>query len=196
MLNTHSDLLRRHVPLHTSSSRLRRACDACRARKRACDRDGVKGTPCSLCSASNKVCTFRRPEESHPKEVAPAQTSDSLAAMCFLREAVRSRTKCLGDVDTPPASMAWFQSCCQAHLDHLHHRWPVVHTTQFNVETEPLGLSTTVIMLGCHLQGGNGAAKSVALLLHKALVAEFHDDNVGTYPTSTGMTSTDRDSSG
>lgn len=56
-----SDLLRRHVALHTATpvptTRTGRACDACHENKTRCD----GGDQCSLCMKRGIACTFDRP---------------------------------------------------------------------------------------------------------------------------------------
>ncbi|CAM1503243.1 Fc.00g080190.m01.CDS01 [Cosmosporella sp. VM-42] len=218
---TRNDLLQRHVRLHGSGSRLRRACDACRAKKKSCDRNDVTGDACSLCSTKNKKCTFtlaktsnlvdnlQASENSHQESQAhvsafvgsfePSLTDSittdkapndskepgiALTAMRFLHDTLTSPATDLtegqlGDVEIQADLKTWFESCCQAFFKHLHHRWPVVHYTSFNMNTEPLHLSITIIISGCHLQEGNDEAKDLALKVHEALVGGFCEQIVG-----------------
>ncbi len=224
ILTVRSDLLRRHVRLHGSGSRMRRACDDCRAQKKACDRDDITGAPCSLCLAKNNDCIFTLGESSHPTDSArglgqpyeeeglnasaSASSLESglahhraaekahdnasisnipLTAMRFLYDTVSSPAVDLAvgelrDLQLQADSKIWFEACCQRYFEHLHHRWPIVHSTLFEIDSEPLSLSATIIILGCQLQEVENGVKDVTVQVHEILVRRFCQEIVGIFP--------------
>ncbi|KAM0540814.1 hypothetical protein ACHAPJ_013502 [Fusarium lateritium] len=74
-------------------------------------------------------------------------------ALDLLRQIVDSSSsdlqKTLQDFKAPTQVMAWFKEQCHFYFEHLHHRWPVIHYTSFEIESDPIALVVIVILLGC-----------------------------------------------
>jgi hypothetical protein len=74
-------------------------------------------------------------------------------ALDFLRQIIGSSSsdlqKTLQDFEVSTQVMAWFEEQCQLYFEHLHHHWPVIHYTSFDIKNDPIVLVVTVILLGC-----------------------------------------------
>ena len=82
----------------------------------------------------------------------------------------------LEDFEVAVDVMHWYEECCQAFFDNLHHRWPVIHFTSFSKTTEPLVLVAIVVLLGHQAQKTAESAASdtyrkIVNLLSKDLVS-------------------------
>ncbi|KAG5805231.1 hypothetical protein H9Q74_009696 [Fusarium xylarioides] len=78
------------------------------------------------------------------------------SALHLLFEVVNSSSsdlqKTLQDFEVSVEVMTWFEAQCQAHSEHLHHRWPVIHYTSFEIMSDPIVLVAIVILLGCQIR--------------------------------------------
>lgn len=74
-------------------------------------------------------------------------------ALDFLRQIIGSSSsdlqKTLQDFKVSTQVMAWFEEQCQLYFEHLHHHWPVIHYTSFDIKNDPIVLVVIVILLGC-----------------------------------------------
>ncbi|RDW60601.1 hypothetical protein BP6252_11984 [Coleophoma cylindrospora] len=66
---------------------------------------------------------------------------------------------------------AWSTACIDAYLEYFHPHWPVIHSPTFDLDSDNLMLSASVIMIGCWLEYPK--ADELVIAVHEKLVDNF-----------------------
>jgi hypothetical protein len=72
---------------------------------------------------------------------------------------------------------AWVTACPKPYFERFHHHWPVLHAPVFDLESEPLIIAASVIVISLWLQGSKDMMDLV-LNIHNVLMDKFFQEMV------------------
>ncbi|KAK7425152.1 hypothetical protein QQX98_000066 [Neonectria punicea] len=109
-------------------------------------------------------------ESQHPSD------NPAVVGLARLANILASRTTTLkADFQITDKDKGWFEASSDEYLGRFHEGWPVIHAPTFYTESLPIGLTTTVVMIGAWLKDPE-ETKDIVLETHRILMDRFFEE--------------------
>ena len=122
------------------------------------------------------VPAMEGPEDSEPS----IGTAGASFVLKSIQKSANLFKKPLGE---PPADVeAWCTACSEAYWEQVHDHWSVLHQPTFSLESDPLAVTASMVIIGCWFNGPRDASDLV-VNVHMRLVDNFFEELVRHHTT-------------
>ncbi|KPM42731.1 hypothetical protein AK830_g3797 [Neonectria ditissima] len=129
------------------------------------DEDARQDSPAAVPVGGLGLDSQHNPSD-HPAVVGLARLTKILASrVTTLKE----------DFQITSKDREWFEASSDEYLGRFHEGWPVIHAPTFYTESLPIGLTTTVVMIGAWLKDPE-ATNDIVLETHRVLMDRFFEE--------------------